>query len=493
MLNKIILSIFSFFIILSSAYGEFINSQNDIDHFVNQNQNIKTLYLDLRSSVDLTPLTELENLEELTISLTNFYPNDLSPLSYLKKIRSLHIVLSGLGSVDLEQISDLSSLQTFGLHSDYALSSDPTELRKSLFTIPKGWILEKLDLNRSMFFSWVNMWGEKEPFIDNWILLLDRLPTLKVINLSNLTTVIDLEITTEIIKSIAEKIPELESLIIANGFVRNPFDASLFKELAKLKKLKTLDLSINDYDYCPYYLYYDEDLLLFLPELHDLETLNLSGIKNMYGTSNLSLENLKNLTPNLKNLILNNTKCHAFYLDLTQLERLSMQNSYFTSEVLEQLTWVTYPSLTHLDFYGVNCRKVPFSQLAPNLEELNLAKSNITGGDVKELIHLKKLQKLNLTETKITQSALKHLSKIESLEELNLSHCPIKDGSFSLLTNVKNLNLSHCPLLVSDLEELSKLQQLETLILKALPNKNITESRIENLILSLPNTKIITQ
>lgn len=185
----------------------------------------------------------------------------------------------------------------------------------------------------------------------------------------------------------------------------------------------------------------------------------------------------------------------SFLSNLLELEELDLSNQDLDAWQLEQLSTAILPTLNVLDLSNIKSRGLPFDQMAPELQELKLAGSNVSGGDIKKIASLHNLTELDLSNTGVSYTAVLHLSKTDSpISKLDLSYNNLKGANFGLLKalpTLKELNLRRVSISKSDFDTLKELDGLETLDLRDLPNINITENQIEELRQALPNCIIL--
>lgn len=206
----------------------------------------------------------------------------------------------------------------------------------------------------------------------------------------------------------------------------------------------------------------------------------------------------------LLKLIPNITKIsiHGGSINLTELsyqndlQELDLRAFPITEAQLEQLSEVRCNKLTTLVLASSNPRGLPFDALAPNLSYLNLANSNVGGGDVKNIAKLTNLVELNLKSTKVGHTAITHLSKTKSpLKRIDLSWNELKGANYALLqalTYLEELNLSGCNIAKANLITLKELINLRLLDLRSMKNPNIGKPEIEELRTLMPHCQLLS-
>lgn len=107
--------------------------------------------------------------------------------------------------------------------------------------------------------------------------------------------------------------------------------------------------------------------------------------------------------------------------------------------------------------------------IAPNIAELNLARTKITDESMKVIGSLAHLNRLNLNNTAVTDSGLAHLSALNELDWLNLYGTGIGDGA---------------------LPHIAKLRKLKSIYLW---NSKVTEEGIAKLSQTLSSAKVVDQ
>lgn len=105
--------------------------------------------------------------------------------------------------------------------------------------------------------------------------------------------------------------------------------------------------------------------------------------------------------------------------------------------------------------------------IAPNIVELNLARTNVTDEGLKSVGSFARLSKLNLNNTKITDAGLNSLAGLTSLEWLNLYGTTVSDAGLPAIAKLRNLKAIY------------------------LWNSKVTEGGIEKLQKALSGAKVV--
>lgn len=379
-------------------------------------------------------------------------------LSQMQNLRELHLSNSNIfGAVTLESISLLSQLETLSLYLSFH---------------------DRRDLS--------------------WLVSLKNLRHLSLIN--NL-------IDAHSFKNISRDLKKLESLRFSSTYPI--FFDELMSSLSEIKSLKSVELvgrlEVSNADERllldnleVFNLNHSTNLsaslfsMLFLPHLKELQ---INGCNRGEG---LSSWDFSSLAPQLRSLAISDYKTYPNISSLaanTSLQELQIKNAHFSKDELEQLNWVSLPSLRVVDLSGATLSKLNYTYFSPNLEKLFLINAHIKPSDIKNISNLQHLHTLSLSGTDISKTALKHFQNLSSLRRLDLSHTPLRDANFELLSNLsllEELNVSSTSLTVADLEKLALLKQLKILDVRNLKNTNITEAHLNKLAAELPNCQILS-
>ena len=201
---------------------------NDISYFIKHQPTVRSLRLIGGTFTDITPLTQLNYLEELEITLNN-YITDISPIASLVNLKKLT-----LGLDYLESIESLSSLINLNYLCLYYNDSYYKEL------VP----LQNIDI--------LKLYGNKDGGID--VCYISELLTLRELSitpkgfihniekLSNLNNLEELTIlgVVDIDLSWVIKLQKLRTIAINNGNIDN------IRPLLELPNLIKVDLSYSE-------------------------------------------------------------------------------------------------------------------------------------------------------------------------------------------------------------------------------------------------------
>ncbi|XVE71670.1 hypothetical protein DITRI_Ditri10aG0170100 [Diplodiscus trichospermus] len=171
---------------------------------------------------------------------------------------------------------------------------------------------------------------------------------------------------------------ELKSLSLSGNQIAGCLDNEGFEKLAlKLKKLKFLDLSFNNFD--------DRSILSSLVEFSSLKSLNLSY-------NQLS-------EPNHTNVGLG-----GLSMRLSPIEIIDLQGNQLNENILVSLSEIS--SIKYLD-----------------LSSNYITAESIQSASFKGLSRLRSLETLNLSNNNLNNSILSHLGDLSSLKTLALQNC----------------------------------------------------------------------
>ncbi|CAJ0585332.1 unnamed protein product, partial [Mesorhabditis spiculigera] len=253
----------------------------------------------------------------------------------------------------------------------------------------------------------------------------------------------------------------LEELLLCE---HNFMNETVWEEVEKLKKLKSLDLSRADGIFTV-----PTDHLAKLP---NLETLKLSGC---------SIETIEagsfNVAPKLEQLdlrvnLIENVSAFAFD-GLTNLKRLSLAGNYI--KTIEAVTFDGLDSLEELDLGWNELKQFPndtFNPVAKSLVKLNLRHNRLN--DVSNITGLRNLREINLSESEylleLPEAVFRDLPSLEILDisRGNLTRLNPKafsDGGKKL----KTLKLEKSQLSTIDAGILESLPSLEFLDISGNP------------------------
>lgn len=420
-------------------------------------------------------------------------------------LTTLNIYIDSVPSspINFQALSSNKDLRNLSIQPDHAIA---WPIWDTFFSLPAFPNLEKL---RFVTYSPYGNPSHPEGGLSKfWNFLALNYPHLRSLDISSLILAYPKDGEENTLQQLALLLPQIEELYLRQTFgsARERIEGVVY-----FKNLKVLDISNNT----PYTKGKD---LHFLYQLENLEVLNLNrsittGAETDDFIASGSFPRLRSLdlantvlssldfsqfAPDLKILTLNRSILYQTRFDhlatSQNLEKLNLQWLALKEEHIEQLNYLSIPSLKVLDLSGSPAKKIQFSHFAPNLTALNLSESNVTGGDVKEIGKLKDLQILHLDSTKISGASLKQLAHLSNLKILTLSKTQIRDGSFEELVNLSNLeelDLSETNLSLADFRKLFSLTQLKKLDISNLLNPNIDEAAIEELRQALSECQII--
>jgi Leucine-rich repeat (LRR) protein len=240
------------------------------------------------------------------------------------------------------------------------------------------------------------------------------------------------------------------------------------KELAALKSLTTLDLSLNNVTAAG---------LKELAALKNLSALNLSRTN----VTDADLEELAALK-NLSTLDLSWTNVTDAGLKklaaLKNLATLDLSATNVTGAGIRELAVLKNLTTLYLRGPGAHMVAPPAAGREPSLNDagakglaalgslttLDLSLNNVTAAILKELAALKNLIALNLSGTRVTDAAVKELAALRNLRILSLFDCTnlTDDGVKQLITikNITYLDLVMTKISDAGLMELSAIQGL---------------------------------
>lgn len=435
-----------------------INGQNDQEKFETliQNQEIKDLTI-ARSAywiqIDLSSLSRLNNLEKLTLDgdfgsfRTN--PNILWTLPGIPSLKHLAISGFNFSKENSDKLPDW-------------LSRNPQ--------------LESLDLTSSSF---------DDP---DTLATLIELKNLKKLNLSN--NYLGLFFSFNL--SMLHNFPSLISLDVRkNSSLSSPTHLSLILNIPKLEEL-----------YIGGRTHAAPDNIFLSSHLYEqnFHTLTTSNTLKTLVFENVITDSLdfSHLAPNLEHLGLINVTGSIDWRKLQnnlKLKTLEISDITWDASKLELINLSTFEFLKK--FTSNSAKGINISHLMPNVEELYLAGSNITGGDLKKIGQLHSLIILDISYIKsLNGTSLTHLKNLTNLKKLSLNALALSTGDFKHLKNLpalEELSLSGSTLALSQLDSLGEMTSLKRLDLYHVNNPNITSTEIHALQQKLPHTKIISE
>jgi Leucine-rich repeat (LRR) protein len=377
----------------------------------------------------------LPELDLMRAQIGDEHTEQLSKLNQLESLRKLSLARNEVGDKTLEAVSKLTNLQELDLAFTKVTDAGLERLQS----------LEKLATLNLQFTS----------VGDAGVAHLAKLPGLYDLSLPNYGAVTDLS------AQHLSALTRLQSLKIGGKGIT---DGGL-AHLAKLQNLIELRLNyskITDYGLIHLLelnqLYKlslrgtgltDEGLRL-LSEKSGMHTLDLSAtkvtnnglaaLKTMKYLAVLELEGNDISNPGIQNLS-----------GLEALGRLNLRDTKITDDALKSVnshhpnlqeldlssTWITGSGLRHLTAHAglkslnLSCNQylsnhflAPLGKM-PALQELNLSFGPVGDAAVASLAQQYNLRKLNLPSTKITDAAVASLKEMHWLAELNLNHCKL--------------------------------------------------------------------
>ncbi len=239
-----------------------------------------------------------------------------------------------------------------------------------------------------------------------------------------------------------------------------------------------------------------QNTYLLLTGLNSLETLFLGQLDPYYKEG--SIIGILSTLPNLKDLNFAPRGTEIYGLDFREfmnfksLKRLNISHRKLTAENIEQMQYTSLPDLEILILDACNAKGAKFSIFAPNLTHLSLKNSNITGGDIAEIMQLQQLRILDISSTSISAAALKKLGSLINIKELSLGSTNMTKADFNLLpTSIESLSLAGSTLSIESFNTLFAMTNLKKLDLKGIKNANINSAMINNLKAALPGCDIL--
>jgi len=192
----------------------------------------------------------------------------------------------------------------------------------------------------------------------------------------------------------------------------------VFEHLAKMKKLRTLDVGFSRVN---------DDGFDALSSLEQLEELHIGGDK----MSGLALPSLR-LLPSLKRLDVNGSQ-------RTDSGRWGLMLTDVNVDSIGALT-----QLEGLNIGGAIVSDVGMKALAnlASLQALDLSRMEITAQGLEPVTKMSKLRRLNLWQcSRIDDKAAQHLLGMKSLETLDLGDTAVTDALLDQLIGMKSLKL----------------------------------------------------
>jgi internalin A len=244
------------------------------------------------------------------------------------------------------------------------------------------------------------------------------------------------------------RLPWLEELTVSNTVVT---DAGA-EDLRQLKKLRSLDLTLNKFTGRP---------LRHIGGMTELRELKLAMRLSPVPLRDEDMEFLKGLTK-LESLTLPSkdlTDAWLVYIEeLTSLKSLQLYGMAITTAGLRHLRGLT--NLTVLSLHGTRVddlevlrplTKIGYLCIAytpagdsalaslrgwPRLYSLDLRKTNVTDAGLLALGGLPALREVNLSQTKVTDAGLKHLAGLKSLRLVRVEGTDVTDAGVEEFSKV---------------------------------------------------------
>jgi hypothetical protein len=185
--------------------------------------------------------------------------------------------------------------------------------------------------------------------------------------------------------------------------------------------------------------------------------------------------------------------------DLPELRELDLSWTNLSGADLEPLARM--PCLAKLNLYDTHLSSAATRVLArvPSLTSLGLGANMLTDSDVCALQALIGLRALNLSGTRITDTSVEYLSTLPQLEQLALSSSHVRRPALDVLSKLKAVYLSLCRLevlrLPPGLEKLdlagAQVLALSVPPLNTLKTLDVTDATLEWEVLDAPDLECI--
>ncbi|XP_071698650.1 uncharacterized protein [Rutidosis leptorrhynchoides] len=333
----------------------------------------------------LKHLLSVQTIEKLWISETSVTSDGVTLLSSLKRLSLLDLgglFVSDMALASLQVLTNLQHLDLWG--------SDISDEGSSYFV--KFPNLNFLNL------AWTK------------VTMLPNVSSITYLNMSNCTI-------HSILKGEGNK-ARLSNLILAGALFKDVTKVFLYFDSTCLTFLDLSNCSIRD--------------LSFLPCMHDLEYLDLSG--NIIGDDTVTF--IASVGSKLKTLNLNNTRVSSTGVALLtghvpKLEIISLDYTLIDDVAISYIGMI--PSLQVVNIKGTNVR--------------GLIKRNDTDEEfvpsLTALENLKDLKKLDLEETQLRDESIIPILSFKQLTHLSLRSSFLTDSSLQMMSSIPNLiNLS---------------------------------------------------
>lgn len=254
-----------------------------------------------------------------------------------------------------------------------------------------------------------------------------------------------------------------------------------FSELAKMKKLASLNLSDTPAD---------DAALKSLKGLRELDTLILSwtritdeGVKTIAGLP-------------LSGLDLGHTNISDRALDILALRVPDLTRLFLAGTQIDDGGAEALSSLKNLDCLDLCQTKITDKALASlsqltNLEELNLARTKVSDAGLTNLKNIKSLTCLELSETSVTDAGLSALTSLKKLKFLGLKKTRITNAGLAVLARMPSLRkLVLDDTLITDDGLTSLLKLNNPSYLHLLGCQGISKKALLKLKMTFPNCEI---
>jgi Leucine-rich repeat (LRR) protein len=386
-------------------------------------------------NADLKVVARFKKLQVLTLGFTPVTDQGLDALIELPNLHTLDLYKTQVTRQGLKALAKVQSLRMLDL-------GDTPLTKAGVKEVARLGNLEVLDLCYT-------------PVTDEWLGGLAGLQTLHTLSLrktqvrgtglkllSDLASLrtLDLEetpLTEAGLKEVAG-LKNLQALNLAQTKVTNDG----LKALARCKRLQSLDLSRTQVTGAG---------LKPLEKLKRLRTLSLSeipitdeGLKVVSNLKNLQrlylFSQMKYADPALKRLARVTEKGLEELGRLDKLVSLQLSGLPVTNEVLEELA-EKLENLQELELADTEVTNKGLTALAKlgTLQELNLANTQVTNKGLKALARLTNLRWLSLANTQVTGDGLKALAPFKKLRSLDLQETKVGDEGLRHLRELKNL------------------------------------------------------